>query len=462
MPRYAKIATLTLALGLLPSVAAFALPSMTPRLRDGELRLGLYTNSYLTNAVPGSLSDERTGNLALNLGTRAVGNNQKFFFGVEADSLYGLRKSNYRYINIAEAYAGYDQKDFHAYFGRKRYQWSELDSQWGLGLFQPRFRWDYLNERESGLFGFFLGHQSEWVQASAYWSPIFIPEQGAPFDISGGSCKTSSPWFSCPSASMQLFNQPTDIRFSLDIPPVRKLVQKPGFGGTVRVGKATGVYGRASLVHKPLNQFLLSYEGRLDLSTLQIPAVIHPRRLKHTLVSTDLGYQRERYSVTASSILELPERDATPAQWNTQETTRALLMGALVKLMPFGEGFRHTRFELAYFRRDGGNGDDRGPFVQPGSNVFEPRYSFASAYSIAGFTPIFDAWARRLLLSARFVIDTANQGNILQTDAYYSPFPRAFLNVGLDMLGSESRSPVDFISRYQRNDRVRGGVSYAF
>ena len=36
------------------------------------------------------------------------------------------------------------------------------------------------------------------------------------------------------------------------------------------------------------------------------------------------------------------------------------------------------------------------------------------------------------------------------------------LNIGLDMLGSNNPSPVDFLSRYQRNDRIRGGVAYAF
>lgn len=453
--------TALLLFSFLLATPALALPSLTPRLREGEIRLGLSTNAYLTSSGS-TLSDERTGNWALNLGTRATGAHKNFRFGLEADSLYGLRKSNYRYISIAEAYGGYDQKAFSAYLGRKRYQWSELDSYWGLGLYQPRFRWDYLNEREAGLLGLFLGHESELVQVTAFWSPVFVPEQGAPFDIAGGSCKTASPWFSCPSSTMQLFNQTTDIQFSLDIPPIRRLVQKPGGGATVRVGRSTGWFGRASFARKPINQLLLSYEGRLDLSTLQVPAVIRPRRLMHTLWSTDIGYNRERWSVVGSSVLELPERDVTPAAWNTQETTRALLVGATAKWMPFSGQFRRTRFELSYFRRDGGNTNDTGPFVRPGTNVFEPRYGFENAYSLAAFSPIFDAWARRFLLSTRFVLDTANQGNILQLDTYYSPFARTFFNLGLDMLGSESRSPVDFIARYQRNDRVRGGVSYAF
>lgn len=446
---------------LLLALPAMALPTLAPRVRDKEIRIGLFTNSYLTTARE-SLSDERTGNLALILGVRALGNNGGFHFGIDADSLYGLRKSNYRYISVSEAFAGYDQKNFSAYLGRKKYLWSELDSQWGLGLFQPRFRWDYLNEREDGLFGAFFSHQSEFVQATAYAAPIFIPEQGAPFDIAGGSCKTASPWFACPASAISLFNQATDVRFSLDIPPIRSLVAKPGGGAVVRVGRQLGYFGRAAYVRKPMNQFLLSYEGRLDLSTLEIPAVIRPRVLYHDLLSLETGWVGSRHSVVASGIREWPKRDETPASWNTQEAADATLYGLTAKTMPLEGVFRLTRFEFSFLHRNGGNAADRGPFAQPSSPVFEPRYAFKNAFSLAVFTPIFDSWARTFLLTTRFVLDTVNKGNILQSDIYVRPIASAYLNLGLDILGSESRSPVDFISRYQRNDRVRAGVTYAF
>lgn len=440
---------------------ACALPSLAPRVRDKEIRLGLFTNSYLTQARE-SLSDERTGNLALSASVRALGNNNNFYFGIDADALYGLRKSNYRYIAINEAFAGYDERRFSVYVGRKRYTWSELDSYWALGIFQPRFRWDYLNEQESGLFGVFVGHQSEFIRATAFASPIFIPEQGAPFDIAGGNCKTSSPWFACPGASINLFNQATDVRFALEIPPIRELVSHAGGGATVRVGRDTGAFGRASYTHKPINGFLLSYEGKLDLSSLQVPAVIRPRVLYADTLGFDAGWVSSAHSVTGSLIQEWPKRDVTPASWNTQETYRATLTGLTYKTMPFTGTFRFTRFEVSYLHREGGNGADRGPFVAPGNDVFEPRYAFRNAVSFAVFTPVLDKWARAFLFTTRFVVDTVNEGNILQSDVYFRPIATAYVNLGLDILGSASRSPVDFISRYQRNDRIRGGVTYAF
>jgi hypothetical protein len=73
-----------------------------------------------------------------------------------------------------------------------------------------------------------------------------------------------------------------------------------------------------------------------------------------------------------------------------------------------------------------------------------------------------DDWARSFLFSTKFLVDMANEGNILQADFHYRPVARLFLNLGFDMLGSNSRSPVDFISRYQRNDRIRFGIAYVF
>jgi hypothetical protein len=442
---------------------AFAVPSLSPRIRDKEIRVGLLTNGYLTKSTQ-SLSDSGTGNLGLSVGVRGVGHKGNFQFGVEADSLYGLRNANYRYLDISEAYLGFDAKKSGAftYLGRKRFEWSAMDSYWGLGLYQPRFRWDYLSERENGLFGWFVGYRNEFIQTQAFYSPLFIPEQGAPFDIDAGSCRTSSPWFSCPNATINLFNQSTAVRFSLDIPPVKDLVLNEGYGASIRGGRELGPFARASFVHKPLNQFLLSYEGQLDLSALQIPAIIRPRVLYHDVYSFDAGWNHNRHSVVASAIWERPKRDVTPANWNTQEISNSHLTGLTLKSMPFAGKFRHTRFEMAYFHRNGGNAPDRGPFAQRGIGLFEPRYAFSRAYSFSVVTPILADWARNFLVSTKFILDTVNQGNILQADLYYRPFRRTTLNLGLDMLGSESRSPVDFISRYQRNDRVRAGVSYVF
>lgn len=446
------------------SPSAFAIPSAYPKLQNRQIRVGVLGNSYLTRANE-SLSDSGTGNLGLLVGVRGVGSQKNFHFGVEGESLYGLRHANYRYLDVGEVYAGIENKEeasrASVYIGRKRYEWNQLDSYWSLGLYQPRFRWDYLSERENGLFGLFPGVQTETFQLTAFYSPIFIPEQGAPFDISGGTCRSSSPWFSCPGSSIQVFNQSTDVRFSLDVPPIRSLIAHPGYGATMRFGRAQGLFSRFSYTHKPMNQLLLSFEGRLALATSTVPAIIRPRVLYHDLYGADLGWQNERHGITLSGMLERPIRDYTPPTWNTQESSQANIVGITTRTSPI-QSLPHTKFEFSFLHRDGGVDPDRGPFVSPGADYFEPRYAFQNAFSFGLASPIAEAWSKRFLFSSKFIVDTVNTGNLLVTDLFYSPVEPVLLNAGADILGSNSTSPVDFLSRYQRNDRVRMGVSYVF
>jgi hypothetical protein len=459
---FLRLALLALPASSLLPLCAYAVPSVSPQIKDKEIRVGLLGNYYF-NPASQTLADSGTGDLGLSVGVRGVGEHKDFHFAVEGESLYGLRHSNIRYLDIGELYAGWEPSaNWNAYVGRKRYTWSELDSYWTMGLFQPRFRWDYLNERESGLFGAFSTYQQPGFSVTAFGSPIMIPEQGAPFNIAGGNCSSSSPWFNCPASTILLFNQPTNVNFQLDIPPVRKIIYHPGAGATARLGQETGPYIRTSYLHAPMNQLLLSFEGRLDLTNTSIPAIIRPRVLYHDLYSIDAGWRNDRNSLTASGIYEHPIRDYTPPSWNTQETVNAKLLGLTARTMPFETNFRNTRFEFGYLHRDGGNAPDQGPFVGNGVNIFEPRFAFYNAFSFAVFTPIVDAWAQDFLVSVKFIVDTANDGNILINNIYYSPLASVFLNMGMDVLGSNNPSPVDFISRYQRNSRLRGGVAYVF
>ena len=298
---------------LLCARESHALPSMQPKLRDQEIRVGISGNKYLTNTTE-TISDSRSGNSCLTLAGRRARSGEGFQYAAEGEGFYGLGGANLRYLNVGEFYAGHKAQAWSFFGGRKRFAWSALDSYWSLGLFQPRFRWDYLNEKENGLLGLFTGYQTEMFSVLVFASPVFIPEQGAPFDISSGSCKSSSPWFSCPPSSFLLFNEPTNVSFTLDIPPVRRLVFHAGAGATMKVGRDQGAFGRLSYAHKPMNQLLLSFEGPINFSSQSVPAIIRPRVLYHDLAGLDLGWNGDRYSVVASGIWEKPHRDGTPVK----------------------------------------------------------------------------------------------------------------------------------------------------
>jgi hypothetical protein len=160
-------------------------------------------------------------------------------------------------------------------------------------------------------------------------------------------------------------------------------------------------------------------------------------------------------------IKEKPKRDFTPSNWNTQESADATILGGTIRSHPVRQ-WEETRIEFSYQHRDGGVAPDRGPFASSGVDFFEPRYSFQNAFSFAVFTPFSDDWAKDFLFGLKFIDDTANEGNLLVMDSFYYPWTQLILNLGVDLLGSRATSPVDFLARYQKNNRIRGGVSYVF
>ncbi len=437
-----------------------------PKTNTDQIVLGVNGNQYLvSDTLNQPLPDRRSNNFGLDFSARekAVGNTLDGAFDIDAQ--IGLTNSNYKYFNPNEFYFGSSaalSPEYSVHMGRKVEEWNSLDEEWSLGLFQPRFRWDYLNERTSGLTGFFGAIKKENYSLTLFASPIFLPEQGAPQNFANGSCTSGSPWFYCPSNSITLFNQTTPVKMNLQIPPLRELIAYAGGGASFYLGKTEGLYWRNSVAYKPMNQLFLSYEGKFDLSTQQLPAVIHPRVLYHTLYSTEFGYKENHDKYLLSVIKEDPHRDYTPPQWNTQEASPATLFGAILSLDLVGEGKSATHGEFSYLYRDGGNSNDKGPFAATNGSLFEPLYSFKNAYSLQIKSPIKKEWAPYFQGAFHFIADANNQGNILMLDTIFQPLSRLNFGLGFDMLGSNSASAVDFISRYQRNDRLRGGLHYYF
>ncbi len=462
MSRFSATFLSAIFFGALVSASAFALPPLKPRIARNTGILGIQGSGYFTNSDT-TLADERIGNIGLTGEGRGYHSGDFLEVEGQISSLLGLRKANYRYLAVPEAYAATVNPTYKFYFGRHITEWSALDDYWMLGVWQPRFRWDYLQEEDQGLTGLFFTYNepnaSLPIEFKLFASPLNIPEQSAPVDIVNGNCKTVSPWFSCPGSTVLLFNKPTTIKFQIDMPPIRKLITHFGLATSLRIGTEGTTFARLSYARKPINQVLLAYEGRLDLSTFNLPATIHPRIFNHELYTFETGHAfRQGTRLLASVTRERPLRDFTPIEWNTQEVAPAWF-GGLIAYIPVSE---QTMLEASVFHRDGGNADDKGPFAGTLGSVFEPRYPFHNAVSATIRTSVRKHWLPYFNNATRFVWDKDFDGNILSSDFRFLPTRPLRFNFGFDILGSRNPSNVDFIARYQRNDRVRGGMEYVF
>jgi hypothetical protein len=323
-----------------------------------------------------------------------------------------------------------------------------------------------MQERQDGLTGFFLHYKEEHnnSELTVFASPVFIPELGTEKDISNGSCQTNSPWFNCPSGTVLLFNQATALNLNLHYPAIRDVIDNPGVGMSYRLGNdQRGVWARASWAYKPMNQLLLNYIGQLDLSNLSLPVDIYTRVLYQQIQSLDAGISGLDTKITGSIIQENPKADTPAPNWNIQQTRAATVTGGLWQQNLYGRGPASTQAEFAYVHVDGGNAPDAGPFATSSpTGLFEPRYPYKEAYSLALIGPILESWANLFRLSMKFIYVPINTENIFITDFFYTPNKRWMLNAGMDMFGSTAADNVDFLSRFQHNSRVRGGLYYVF
>ncbi len=444
---------------------AHAVPTNFSDVDKNTFRFGLSDVHYFTQSAD-ALPAQRVGYFAASVGYDAYRATDKLEAEFNGEAMLGLHSGGYHSYDVHEAYIATKPSSWQLVFGRKREDWSTVDSYWSLGLFQPRFRWDYLQEQQDGLAGFFLHYKApdNSSELTVFATPLFIPELGTSKDISGGVCKTNSPWFSCPSSTVLLFNQATTLNLTLHFPGIRDVLDNPGTGISYRVGNPEhGLWSRASFAYKPMNQILLNYIGQLNLSTLTLPIDVYTRVLYHQIYAADVGIAGANTKITGSVIQENTKADTPASNWNIQTTKNATVASGLLQQNLHGRGLASTQAEISYIHVEGGNAPDSGSFATSSpTGIFEPRYMFSDAYSIALLGPILESWAGIFKASVKFIYIPIHKENIFVSDFFYNFSSRWMLNAGLDMLGSTAADNVDIVSKFQHNSRARGGLYYVF
>ncbi|MBY0470585.1 hypothetical protein K2X30_05400 [bacterium] len=404
----------------------------------------------------------------------------------QAEFMLGLTKNSTTTGEAPEIYIGMNPETFPVQLslGRKLMPWNVLDNEWGLGIWQPRFRWDVLHPEEVGMMGAFLEAQSEFVQGAIFITPFFVPDRGVPIDASNGNIRSSSPWMITPPNNVFFRGQSIPIAYDLRVPPVEDVVMNGGWSTNLRVGHKSGrgPWVSTSFSRKPVNQLLLGFFGKMSIDANApadvvdpIQAKLYPRILYHELKSFDMGYSHKRVNLWASALWEHPIRDETPATWNTQEITNSEAYGFGVRWAAVGElDKRGMEFSLGYLRQVGGDAPSQGP---PELNVsnFESRYPFKSTLRFGYETPvnlIMQPISRghfweKLRWKMNLTYDFIAEGSIVSTELDYRPSQKWIIRAGVDILSSSNpdantSSASDLINRYVANDAIYGRVGYVF
>lgn len=440
-------------------------PSSAQAGASGTGALSLETSRYVGTMAPG-LPDIYSA-----LHGHWSGRSQGAVFSAagELQAMLSLHPVAYHYVEAPEAYVGTSPElnsTFQFSVGRRRVSWSRLDDFWSLGIWQPRFRWDYLRPESVGLAGAFVHITRPSFQLAIFGSPGFIPERGAPLEVKDGRVTSLSPWMSAPPATMDFAGRSVPVRYSLQIPSLEKIALQPGMSARARVGSQDGAWGAAGYAYKPMNQLLMGLEGFYNLTTQQIDAVIHPRVLYHHLLSVEAGIEAQPIGGWVSFLTDHPVRDATPGDWTTQEVVPSYALSSAVEFSLWGEAEQATRLSFGYLRQWGGNAADSGANASSdGSSHFEYRYPFQNTLAFNVKSPLPGDWGRHFRINTRFLYDIENQGTIYSTELRFSPDRSWSLGLGADILsapGAGLGPKPDFVGTYRANDRFHGGVTYVF
>ncbi len=365
-------------------------------------------------------------------------------------------------------------------FGRKVLTWSELDQDWNLGLWQPRWRWDYLKPKEFGFTGVFFEMKYPAFHFLAFVSPVFIPEHGAPIQNVNGQLRSGTRWFVSPPSEFEFKTQTTGITYDVDFDE-GKIVSQESFGFLTQVGDLDqGVWARMAYANKPLNQ--LGFDIMRNSFVDETNIYIRPRVLRHELTSMDLGYAHRYYRVTVSYLFDSVKRDRVPTQnsFKTDDHSARLfsnqedvfyqdydpvqVFSTKIKF-PFSQ-LIDRYFELKYFRAFGGESRTRGDGLFVNTIQFDSRLDFNNAIGISlrerlgqiRYFPIFGE------ISSLYDFD--QKGSIISVLTHLEATYALQFLFGFDLLSVEttdldSRSN-GFIDRYKSNDRFFVGMKYVF
>ncbi|MGK5083966.1 hypothetical protein WDW37_11755 [Bdellovibrionota bacterium FG-1] len=347
--------------------------------------------------------------------------------------------------------------------GRRSYDFSTMENEWGLGLWNARFLWNPLKPERIGLTGLFYSYQTPRWRVLAFGTPLSPPERSYPIREIRGRLDSSSPDWIPPYDSLVMMNRQVPINYTIVYPPMSELLIRPGGAIQIRYGAEDGPWVAGTYGVMPMHQAQLAVDAGYVPQKGVVDAIVHPRTLFHHLATGEAGYRGKLWSVWASATGESPIQKATPASWQADPMGPALLTsgGGEIRLDHI---FSLSASYLGVDESKPAPSPDAVPLNMPS------RFEFQKATLIEG------RWTGLpyFTLNVRWIYDLGQTSSLLSLDLLYQPFSKdnsalkamfggpgsLTFGVGSDLISSADGT--GFIGQYVGNDRVRGRISYAF
>lgn len=434
-----------------------------------SLDLDLSQSRYMGGSQTGSQTDTYT-----EVELRGEAENSGKYMGYKISSAFkasvGLQREFY--VGLPEFYAVQKaiSPDFHLVVGRSLRHWSRLDEEFNVGIWQPQLRWDYLAPIQQGLTGIFfdwdLGSQS---QLTFFTSPMSLPDQGPQFELKGGRFSSSNRWFYRPQSRYRLFansvKRSGQIFYDLQNPSTEDLIFHSSFGVALRMRPAGPFWLQLSYAYKPMNQIHLGLEctNRVDIATLDVQALIHPKIIKHNVVTLESGFDQVDRRGYLSLTGDFPGASEMPADWEESSLhPMAFLGGAFEHFV--GDWRYPVWLRYSYMKAIEFTGRRKASILGDRVESSLDRYPFKDVAAIGARILLAQNLSRNISLNTRYLYSMPERGGWINASLDWGMGDFKW-QVGLDVLGADvdpSSAKAGLLSRYRANDRLSGGLSYVF
>lgn len=433
------------------------------------LDLNLRQNRYLGGVQHSSQGSNYTLFAAdLNLETQSPG----FTYKLNPLMQGSFESDQEFYFGVPEAYV--QPRKIAPWFsitiGRQRRQWSRLDEEFQLGVWQPQLRWDYLAPRQQGLTGvFFDWSLSSDIRFTFFTSPIAIPDQGPNFRLRDGQFYSTNRWFVQPQGRLALFDgtpfaSNAPLYWELDRPPEEELLMHSSFGFGMAYQSSSPFWAHLNYAYKPLNQIHLGVECANCATVggpLEVTALIHPRIVKHNIITFESGFDRVDDQGWISLNLDIPNDSGFPENYS-EAPLYTTFIGGLAYQHYFQTWWKQPSWLQYSYMRAVEIRDEPSPDDEVRSSL--ARFPFSDVAAIEWKWQISQRIKRQLNWRNKYYYAFNEAGGWLTSTV---EFAQGNLNwsFGLDILGSNidaTSEEAGLFTRYRANDRVFGGVSYVF
>lgn len=379
---------------------------------------------------------------------------------ISAGTFFSLRQS---YYSVQEAFLStpLDEK-FEVTVGRRKYNWTEVDRIWSLGLWQPRYAIDALRPEDQGLTGFFFELHSGAVQFLAFASPVFIPTMGPDIREENGQLKSDNRWYRPPSSEAGNI----ELTYKIDTGDIWKLVQQESYGFHLRLGQEeSGPWVAVAAGRKPVNDILYQRCLRCVSSDSLARFIVNPRVAHHDVASADIGYQFENLKASVSYYEDHPELLLPPEDYAIQKIFPIKAYAGQIDWDLQGLVNRSLNLQVGYLRTFGDRIQDiERSGVDTEVTLFRDRYRFSNAALFQALGDLTTLMSRPLVAKLSYIREFQQEGSILGLEFQYQWDRKWSFLAGVDLLGVDDKNNAKpgFINDYRANDRAYAGASYVF